>query len=106
MPLAFFDYLDIIDIGQKIFLPTLNVEIFIIEIAKNIFSIHIASFNSYTHAKYYLTKLKSLEYPLFLFPVKIAGTTPWYRITLGGFNTRQKAFEVAKSMKSDLVAFK
>jgi len=93
--------LDRISIGQKIIIPSLDIESTIVEIAKGVFSIHIASFSSYDDAKQYLNKLRGEKYQSSIFPVMIAGKRPWYRITMGNFTSRTKAIECAKSTKLD-----
>ena len=93
--------LDRIDIGQQIVLPAPDIDNFIIEIAKNIFSVHIATFSSYAYAQSYLSRIKVPQHPLLFSPVTVAGATPWYRITMGGFATREEAQEVARSIISE-----
>ena len=95
--------LDNIDIGTKIMLPVIDFDCFILELEKNMYSVHLASFTSYENAKEYLITLNRFEYPLFLTPVKIAGNDPWYRITAGSFTSREMALEAAKKLKLDLI---
>lgn len=97
--------LDKIYIGQKIILPGIDGDTAVLEIAEGVFSIYLASFISYDSAKEYLNRLQGREEPLFLSPVSIAGKSPLYRVTLGGFNTREEAQEAAKRLQPNLQAF-
>ena len=87
-----------ISVGQKIILPALDIDSIVVEIAKDVFSIHIASFFTHESAIQYINTLKKLNYPIILSSVKISGENTCYRITIGKFPSREKAIEIGKSI--------
>jgi len=89
-----------ISVGQKIFLPSLDFNSQVVELAPHVYSFHIASFASYTGAKRYLNSLIEKNYPLHITPVKGFEGKTWYRIMIGQFSNRDDAVTFAKNIKN------
>ena len=93
--------LNLIEIGQTINLPTLDITNFILENENGFYTIHHSTFSAYANALRLHRKLEGKNYPSSITPVRVLGKDSWYRVTVGDFNSFSAALEYAKNTKLD-----
>ncbi len=96
--------INLIKIGQKIILPRLSVDTFILDDGEKHYFLHYYSFYNKKTAYKKLLELSSLSYPMSLYTVKL-GNNEVYRIYVGPFSSREKARRVFKLLPKDHLPF-
>ena len=94
-----------ISTGQKINLPPLDIGSMIVESSKGVYSIHLITLSTIDGVKNYISKFADDNSRISISPVTIAGSKPWFRITMGDFSSREEAINSAKEIRSGTQPF-
>ena len=94
-----------ISTGQKINLPPLDMDSIIVESSKGVYSIHLITLRTFDAVRNYTNKFADEKSRISISPVNIAGSKPWYRITMGDFASREEAVEIAQSIQSGTLPY-
>lgn len=93
--------LDRIYVGDKILIPPLDIESLIVAEDNGTFSIHLATFSANSDAQQLKKILSDRNYAPSVYPVKLIGSQPWYRVTLGNYPDRSAAIAFARNIDLD-----
>ena len=89
---------------QKIIVPVINAESYIVKIKDGEYQVHIGTFETFELAKAYAQKLTNPDKLLFIEPQEFSPKDTWYRLTMGDFQHREEALKtITHLQKASLI---